>query len=51
MRIALERILDRTADIRISTADHGSGDARAYEYDQTFFFRGLRQLHLELTPS
>ena len=51
MRIALERILDRTTDIRISTADHGPDGARGYDYDQTFFFRGLRALHLELTPS
>ena len=28
MRIALERILDRTADIRISTVDHGPDGAR-----------------------
>jgi cytochrome P450 len=50
MRIALERILERTADIRISPADHGPDGARGYEYDATFFFRGLRALYLELTP-
>ena len=50
MRIALERILDRTTDIRISTAAHGPDGARDYAYDPTFFFRGLRELHLELTP-
>jgi cytochrome P450 len=50
MRIALERILDRTTDIRISPGQHGPDGARAYSYDPTFFFRGLRELHLELTP-
>jgi cytochrome P450 family 150 subfamily A5 len=51
MRIALERLLDRTADIRISTEHHGPDNARDYEFDPTFFFRGLRSLHLELTPA
>jgi cytochrome P450 len=51
MRIALERILDRTVDARISTAHHGPDGARRYRYDPTFFFRGLRELHLELTPA
>jgi cytochrome P450 len=50
MRIALERILDRTIDLRISAAHHGPDGARGYSYDPTFFFRGLRELHLELTP-
>jgi len=50
MRIALERIFDRTTDIRISTSAHGPDGARDYTYDPTFFFRGLRELHLELTP-
>ena len=49
MRIALERILERTADIEISEPDHGPAGARRYDYDPTFFFRGLRSLHLELT--
>jgi cytochrome P450 len=50
MRIALERILDRTIDLRISATHHGPDGARGYSYDPTFFFRGLRELHLELTP-
>ena len=33
------------------TADHGADGARRYDYDPTFFFRGLRALHLELTPA
>jgi hypothetical protein len=51
MRIALERILDRTRVIRISAKHHGPDGTRGYSYDPTFFFRGLRELHLELTPA
>jgi len=49
-RVALERLLDRLDDIRISEAHHGPADARHYEYEPTFVLRGLRRLHLEFTP-
>jgi len=49
-RISLERIFDRTADIRISEAAHGSTDARRYEYSPIYMLRGHEQLHLEFTP-
>jgi cytochrome P450 len=50
MRIAIERILDRMHDIRVDDAEHGPPDARRYDHDPTFFFRGLRFLHLTFTP-
>jgi cytochrome P450 len=50
-RVSIERLLDRTTDIRISDAAHGSASARHYEYVPTFMLRGLRELHLELDPS
>lgn len=50
-RVSIERLLDRFADIRISEAMHGPLDARRYEYVPTFILRGLKQLHLELTPA
>lgn len=50
-RVSIERLLDRFADIRISEAMHGPAEARRYEYVPTFILRGLRQLHLELTPA
>jgi hypothetical protein len=50
MRIAVERILDRMADIRIDESGHGDAASRHYEHDPTFFFRGLRALHLTFTP-
>jgi cytochrome P450 len=51
MRIAVERILDRMVDIRIDGAEHGASDGRRYDHDPTFFFRGLRALHLTFTPA
>lgn len=50
-RIALERILDRALDIRISEDAHGPAGARHYEYDPTYVLRGLRELHIEFTPA
>jgi len=49
-RVSLERILERTTDIRISEAEHGPSDARHYEYTPIYMLRGLEQLHLEFTP-
>ena len=49
-RIALERLLDRMADIRIAEGSHGPAGARRYEYVPTYILRGLTKLHLEFTP-
>jgi cytochrome P450 len=46
-RVSVERLLDRTTDIRISEAAHGPADARRYDYVPTYILRGLRRLHLE----
>lgn len=50
-RVSIQRLLDRTTDIRISEREHGPADARRYEYVPTFILRGLTRLHLELTPA
>ncbi|CUU57403.1 Cytochrome P450 [Parafrankia irregularis] len=50
-RIGLEHILDRMADIRISTVEHGPAGARRYDYDPTSLFRGLKALHVEFTAA
>jgi cytochrome P450 len=50
-RVSIERLLDRTAEIRISEAHHGPPDARRYQYMPTYILRGLTQLHLEVTPA
>jgi cytochrome P450 len=49
-RVSLERLLDRTEDIRIDESQHGPAGARSYRYVPTFILRGLTHLHLELTP-
>lgn len=46
-KVALERLLDRTTDIRIAEDKHGSADSRRYRYIPTFILRGLVDLHLE----
>jgi len=48
-RVSIERILDRTSDIRISKRVHGPADARRYRYLPTFILRGLTRLNLEFT--
>ena len=48
-RVAIERLLDRTADIRISERGHGPANARRYQYLPTYILRGLTSLHLEFT--
>jgi cytochrome P450 len=49
-RIAIERILDRTRDVRISEEAHGPADDRRYSYEPTYVLRGVRELHIEFTP-
>jgi cytochrome P450 len=49
-RVALERILDRMVDIRISDALHGPAGDRHYEYTAWYLLRGPLRLHLEFTP-
>ncbi len=46
-RVGLERLLDRTTDIRISEAHHGPAGQRRYQYIPTYILRGLTSLYLE----
>ena len=48
-RVSIERLLDRTTDIRISERRHGPPDARSYRFLPSFILRGLTRLHLEFT--
>jgi cytochrome P450 len=50
-RIAIERILARTSEIRISEAHHGPPDARRYRYEPTYSFRSLAELYVEFTSA
>lgn len=45
-RVAIERLFERTTDIRISERVHGSAETRNYRYMPTFILRGLVELHL-----
>jgi cytochrome P450 len=48
-RVCIERLLDRTTDIRIAEDKHGPAERRHYQYVPTFILRGLTELHLEFT--
>ena len=50
-RISVERILDRTRNIRLSEAHHGPAGARHFVYEPTWILRGLTDLHLEFEPA
>jgi cytochrome P450 len=49
-KVAVERILDRMHDIRLSEEHHGTPGSRRFEYEPTWVLRGLSNLHLEWTP-
>ncbi|HEX4017488.1 MAG TPA: cytochrome P450 [Frankiaceae bacterium] len=46
-RASIERLLDRTSDIRLAEAVHGRAGDRRFKYLPTFILRGVRELHLE----
>ena len=48
--VSLNRMFDRTSDIRISEKVHGPPGARRYSYLPTFILRGLTHLNLEFDP-
>ncbi|MCV7243551.1 cytochrome P450 [Mycobacterium mantenii] len=50
-RVGLERLLDRTSDIRISQSEHGPPNDRRYAYIPTYILRGLTELHVEFSPT
>ncbi|MCB2060710.1 MAG: cytochrome P450 [Novosphingobium sp.] len=50
-RVALERILARTSDIRISEEHHGPPGNRTYRFEPTYTFRSLADLHIEFDPA
>jgi cytochrome P450 len=49
-RISLERILQRTRNIRLSAAHHGPPGNHRYEYEPTWMLRAMEQLHIEFDP-
>jgi cytochrome P450 len=51
VKVAIERLLARTKDVRISEEHHGPRDARRYSYEPTYTFRSLQELHIEYDPA
>lgn len=45
--VAIDMLLDRTTDIRVSEERHGPADNRTYRYMPTYILRGLTHLNLE----
>ncbi len=48
-RIGLERLFDRTTDIRIAETYHGPPGARRFQYRPSYMIRAMLELHLECT--
>ncbi len=46
-RVVIERLFDRTKEIRVSESAHGPAGARRYDYLPTYMIRGLSRLNLE----
>ena len=49
-RVTINRLLDRTSDLRISEEEHGPATDRRYEFLATYFLRGLTNLTVDFTP-
>jgi cytochrome P450 len=45
-KVTLERLFDRTSDIRIDEAKHGPAHARRYDFQANYLLRGLTDLNL-----
>lgn len=45
-RVAIERLLARLPDIRIDEAHHGQAGAYRYQFEPTYTFRSLADLHI-----
>ena len=48
--VSVQRLFDRTEDIRISEVHHGPAGRRRWQYSPTWMLRGLDELHLEFSP-
>ena len=50
-QVTINRLLDRTREIRISDAKHGVALNREYRYEPTFLLRGLKELYIEFAQA
>lgn len=51
LSILIDRFLEYTSKIELDEADHGPSGDRRLSYEPSFIIRGLKNLHLKLTPS
>jgi cytochrome P450 len=49
-RVSIERLLQRTRNIRLSEPHHGPAGDRRFSYEPTWILRGLTKLYLEFDP-
>ena len=47
--MVIERLFDRTTEIRVDESAHGPAGARRYDYLPTYMIHGLRKLVLEFS--
>lgn len=50
-RIAIEHLLARVRNIRISEQHHGPAGSRTYRFEPTYSFRSLAELNIEFDPA
>ena len=50
-KVTLERLFDRTSEIRINEEKHGPAGSRRYRYQPTYILRSLEELHIEFIPN
>lgn len=50
-RITIERLFDKTRNIRIDETRHGAADARKFDYAPNYIIRGMTELHLVFDPA
>ncbi|MFW0793879.1 cytochrome P450 [Gordonia sp. CPCC 205515] len=46
-RVTINRLLDRTSNVRLDESVHGPAGRRNFTYEPTFLLRGLTELHIE----
>ena len=51
IRIIIEQFLAQTSRIEFSEEHHGTAENRRFDYDPSYFIRGLSSLHINFTPA
>jgi len=51
VRVLFERLFERTSGISMSEEHHGPAGSRRLDYEPSYIVRGLKHLHVELTPA